>query len=178
MKAAFVALVLASVNADVYLHSIRGGNNRLDERGRERANANRLFDSQNNNRGGYNVGHQTYYTGEKIPISWTNQHSSGKYQLKETEIVLQYSCGELMRDGTTTNRIPDNPVNCQDFNCDTDVEYGRHESFESYQYCKASSRNKGPFIHIYTSIVRMYISHTMRLCVQRSIHCKSEPKQS
>ena len=32
------------------------GNNRLDERGRERNNANRLFDSQNN-RGGYNVGH-------------------------------------------------------------------------------------------------------------------------
>eukprot|EP00486_Rosalina_sp_Unknown_P007194 CAMPEP_0201573264 /NCGR_PEP_ID=MMETSP0190_2-20130828/17002_1 /ASSEMBLY_ACC=CAM_ASM_000263 /TAXON_ID=37353 /ORGANISM="Rosalina sp." /LENGTH=791 /DNA_ID=CAMNT_0048000001 /DNA_START=340 /DNA_END=2715 /DNA_ORIENTATION=- len=50
-----------------------------------------------------------------------------------------------MRDGTTTNRIPDQPTQCQDYNCDTDVEYGRHESWESYQYCKATSRNKGLF---------------------------------
>lgn len=147
MKAAVAALLFlgASVNADVYLQGCRGSNNRLDERGRERNNANRMFDSQNNNRGGYNVGHLTYYTGEKVPISWTNQHGSGKYQLKETELVLQYACDGLMRDGTTTNRIPDNPTQCQDYNCDTDVEYGRHESWASYQYCKATERNKGLF---------------------------------
>ena len=135
----------AAVRADVYLQAARGSNNRLDERGRERANANRLFDSQNNNRGGYNVGHLTYYTGEMIPISWTNQHGAGQYQLKETELVLQYSCDPLMRDGTTTNRIPDQPTNCQDYDCDTDVEYGRHESWASYQYCKATERNKGKY---------------------------------
>jgi len=147
MKSAVAALLLlgASVNADLYLQAVRGSNNRLDERGRERNNANRLFDSQNNNRGGYNVGHLTYYTGEKVPISWTNQHGSGTYQLKESEIVLQYTCDPLMRDGTTTNRIPDNPTECQDYDCDTDVEYGRHESWESYGYCKATSRNKGLF---------------------------------
>jgi len=146
MKSAVAALLfLSTVNADLYLQAVRGSNNRLDERGRERANANRLFDSQNNNRGGYNVGHLTYYTGEKVPISWTNQHGAGTYQLKESEIVLQYTCDPLMRDGTTTNRIPDNPTDCQDYNCDTDVEYGRHESWESYQYCKATSRNKGLF---------------------------------
>eukprot|EP01083_Nonionella_stella_P281751 958846_1 len=145
MKIIALLLLGYTVNADLYIQAGRGSNNRLDERGRERANANRLFDSQNNNRGGYNVGHMVYYTGEKIPISWTNQHSAGKYQLKETEIILQYSCGELMRDGTTTNRIPDQPEDCQDYDCDTDVEYGRHESWASYQYCKASSRNKGLF---------------------------------
>eukprot|EP01084_Bolivina_argentea_P043993 80998_1 len=145
MKIIALLLLGYTVNADLYIQAGRGSNNRLDERGRERANANRLFDSQNNNRGGYNVGHMVYYTGEKIPISWTNQHSAGKYQLKETEIILQYSCGELMRDGTTTNRIPDQPEDCQDYDCDTDVEYGRHESWGSYQYCKASSRNKGLF---------------------------------
>ena len=48
-----------------------------------------------------------------------------------------------MIDGTTTNRIPYDPTYCKDYNCDTDVEYGRHESWESYQYCKATSRNKG-----------------------------------
>ena len=30
--------------------------NRLNEEGRERQNANRMFDSQNNDRGGHNVG--------------------------------------------------------------------------------------------------------------------------
>ena len=30
----------------------------------------RLFDSQNNNRGGYNVGSLYYYAGSKLPIEW------------------------------------------------------------------------------------------------------------
>ena len=30
----------------------------------------RLFDSQNNNRGGYNVGSLYYYVGSKLPIEW------------------------------------------------------------------------------------------------------------
>jgi len=42
------------VNADCYLHYLRGSNNRLNEASANRNNANRLFDSQNNNRGGYN----------------------------------------------------------------------------------------------------------------------------
>lgn len=125
------------------MQAARGSNNRLDERGRDRANANRLFNSQNNNRGGYNVGHLTYYQGEHVPISWSNQHSAGKYQLKENELVIQFACGEKMRDGTTTNTIPDRPTQCANWDCDTDVEYGRHESWTWYQYCKATSRNKG-----------------------------------
>ena len=30
----------------------------------------RLFDSQNNNRGGYNEGSLYYYVGSKLPIEW------------------------------------------------------------------------------------------------------------
>ena len=45
-----------NVRADMYLHYPRGSNNRLNEASANRDNANRLFDSQNNNRGGYNVG--------------------------------------------------------------------------------------------------------------------------
>ena len=30
----------------------------------------RLFDSQNNNRGGYNVGSLYYYAGSTLPIEW------------------------------------------------------------------------------------------------------------
>lgn len=50
----FFAL-LAYVNGDCYLHYPRGSNNRLNEQSANRNNANRMFDSQNNNRGGYNV---------------------------------------------------------------------------------------------------------------------------
>ena len=45
-----------SAHADTYLHNPRGSNNRLNERSANRNNGNRLFDSQNNNRGGYNKG--------------------------------------------------------------------------------------------------------------------------
>ena len=41
---------------DIFLHMPRGGNDRLNENGTGRANGNRLWDSQNNNQGGYNVG--------------------------------------------------------------------------------------------------------------------------
>ena len=48
------ALGLAS--ADVYMHSMRGPNNRLNEQNVNRNNNNRLWDSQNNNKGGYSIG--------------------------------------------------------------------------------------------------------------------------
>jgi len=46
--------IIAALNADCYLHYFRGSNNRLNEASANRNNGNRLFDSQNNNRGGYN----------------------------------------------------------------------------------------------------------------------------
>ena len=58
------------VTADIYLHNPRGSNNRLDEQGRDRDNANRMFDSQNNNRGGYNLGNLYYYTQSILQIEW------------------------------------------------------------------------------------------------------------
>ncbi|CAF0817766.1 unnamed protein product, partial [Brachionus calyciflorus] len=38
--------------ADIYLHNPRGSNNRLNEPSATRKNNNRIFDSQNNDRGG------------------------------------------------------------------------------------------------------------------------------
>merc|ERR1712142_193627 len=55
-------------------------------------------------------------------------------------------CDRFIRDGTTTKTIPDNPIECYNWDCDTDVRYGRHESFTSYQLCKKTERNKGLFI--------------------------------
>merc|ERR1719150_734988 len=53
-KSVVASAILALVNGDCYLHYFRGSNNRLNEQSANRNNANRLFDSQNNNRGGYN----------------------------------------------------------------------------------------------------------------------------
>jgi hypothetical protein len=95
-------LCLQTVTGDIYMHNLRGSNNRLDEEGRERNNANRLFDSQNNNRGGYNVGSTMYYlTGSEVLIEWTNQHSCANPHAS-CDIVLQYMCTETLRDGSVT----------------------------------------------------------------------------
>jgi hypothetical protein len=50
-----LVVLLSVVNADVYLHFPPGSNNRVNENTANRQNANNAFDSQNNNKGGYNV---------------------------------------------------------------------------------------------------------------------------
>ena len=79
----------------------RGSNNRLDEANRERNNGNRLFDSQNNNRGGYNVGSVYYYEGSTVSMEWTNQHTCGD-QNSHCEQIIQYMCDDRLRDGSST----------------------------------------------------------------------------
>ena len=39
-------LTVSLINGDVYLHNLRGSNNRLNEAGTARSNNNRMFDSQ------------------------------------------------------------------------------------------------------------------------------------
>eukprot|EP01083_Nonionella_stella_P096696 271894_1 len=53
-RTVLLSLSLDVLYGDIYLHYFRGSNNRLNEASANRNNANRLFDSQNNNRGGYN----------------------------------------------------------------------------------------------------------------------------
>ncbi len=98
-----VICLLASgqIHADVYLHNPRGSNNRLNEATRDRNNANRLFDSQNNERGGYNAGSLYYYAGSQLKLEWTNQHSCNS-KLSNCEFVLQYMCADSIRDGSDT----------------------------------------------------------------------------
>ncbi|BFZ08632.1 hypothetical protein BsWGS_11671 [Bradybaena similaris] len=104
---AYLVLLVSTcsvVTADIYLHIPRGSNNRLNENTATRKNANRLFDSQNNNRGGYNVGDKTdaasgnneanqynmkyFQSGQWktmsddqgksfLTVEWTNQHGCG-----------------------------------------------------------------------------------------------------
>ena len=52
------------------------------------------------NRGGYNVGSLYYYAGSVLTLEWTNQHSCGD-QNSHCEQIVQYMCGDLVRDGVT-----------------------------------------------------------------------------
>ncbi|CAF0836325.1 unnamed protein product [Adineta steineri] len=110
-------LIISVVNADVYLHFPPGSNNRVNEQTANRQNAQNAFDSQNNNKGGYNVPDATstaygtnaslqYYlkffqsgqTGKTtLRFVWTNQHGCGGNEetnpTKQTcDIFLQYMC--------------------------------------------------------------------------------------
>jgi hypothetical protein len=104
------------VYSDIYMHNPRGSNDRNCERNVNRNNGNRLFDSQNNAKGGYAcpraVGAETvqnedgeaktgqytqdkkmyFYEGSYLPIEWTNQHGCGRNSKANCEIVLQYMC--------------------------------------------------------------------------------------
>ncbi|KAK3753506.1 hypothetical protein QZH41_018003, partial [Actinostola sp. cb2023] len=75
-------------------------------------------------------------------------------------------CGKNVRDGVTTQTIPENPVLCKKFDCNADlrkyynvydempnlsifiynVRFGMHEDSDYYQNCKYRSRNKGLFL--------------------------------
>ncbi|GAB5372993.1 hypothetical protein AAMO2058_001711700 [Amorphochlora amoebiformis] len=98
--------------ADLYLHSPPGSNNRNRERKDIRKNANRVFDSQNNGKGGYpwrgdprgkGVGDPlTYYVGSKLQIEWTNQNGCGGNPNVHCELIIQYACDDTLpglRDG-------------------------------------------------------------------------------
>ncbi|XP_070559546.1 protein DD3-3-like [Ptychodera flava] len=141
--AVFVAL-LVTVHADIYLHNPRGSNNRLDENSRNRQNANRMFDSQNNNRGGYNVGGLYYYEGSVLQIEWTNQHSCADPN-SHCELILQYMCHDDLRDGAVRGTIPQNAEDCANNDCNRDIEYGMQESYDSYTNCRLRERNQGLF---------------------------------
>lgn len=135
----------------------RGSNNRLNGKGRNRGNANRLFDSQNNARGGYNVGGLAYYAGSELTVEWTNQHSCGGPN-NNCELVLQYMCSHNLRNGIqeTTINFPFNK--CENDDCDKDLEYGMHEPYGYYENCYIRERNKG----LYTAEQDMNNRNTAR----------------
>eukprot|EP00343_Euplotes_focardii_P007404 CAMPEP_0205821278 /NCGR_PEP_ID=MMETSP0206-20130828/6313_1 /ASSEMBLY_ACC=CAM_ASM_000279 /TAXON_ID=36767 /ORGANISM="Euplotes focardii, Strain TN1" /LENGTH=641 /DNA_ID=CAMNT_0053116635 /DNA_START=27 /DNA_END=1952 /DNA_ORIENTATION=+ len=58
-RGVLLLLGIVGILGDTYMHNPRGCNNRLNEKSANRNNGNRLFDSQNNNRGGHNVGDRT-----------------------------------------------------------------------------------------------------------------------
>ncbi|CAM9102097.1 unnamed protein product, partial [Ectocarpus fasciculatus] len=187
MKAVALTLLgfAGRATADVYMHNPRGSNDRNCERNVNRNNGNRLFDSQNNNNGGYacprGVGDEEfqnemgehrmyYYSGSVLPIEWTNQHGCGYNSKVECEIVLQYACEDTLdpkvanfwpyhfrsgsniaapRDGVprdsndaATDTIPDTAAAATPDGVEN-RRYGMHESYDYYQLCQRTERNKG-----------------------------------
>lgn len=164
-----VSALLTSVSGDVYMHNPRGSNNRCDRRTNDRANANRLFDSQNNAAGGYAVAcdrpdgatgqdmincyKMNYYQGSELQLRWTSQHNCGINN--DCQFIIQYSCegedmlGSNIRDGhpqnsegnTCTETIPET----LDSNMVNPNKYGKYEDYGNYQQCKNRLRNKRLF---------------------------------
>jgi len=151
--AVFLAL-LAFACADLYLHNPRGSNDRLDEANTNRNNANRLFDSQNNAKGGYCVGPaMNFYEKSLLMVEWTVQHGCGGNPKMVCNIVIQYMCGSAndggmtnIRDGSTTNTITDDPNAPLQEETNGEFTFGMHESYQYYQDCKTRDRNMGLFI--------------------------------
>jgi len=149
-----LALLAAMAAADCYMQNPRGSNDRLNEANTNRNNDNRLFDSQNNAKGGYCLGpSMSYYEGSQLTVEWTNQHGCNNPKL-ECNIVIQYMCSQQdeadasvqIRDGTTTDTVPAtlDGVTARDDN--NNLKYGLHEPFAFYQACQRRSRNMGLFI--------------------------------
>jgi len=108
-------------------------------------NANRLFDSQNNQKGGYCWGPtMTYYEQSYIQIEWTNQHGCGQAQMNvDCDIIIQYMCDPNIRDGETTDTITQ--ANMAQTDANGDLVYGQHEPYPNYRACNSRSRNQGLF---------------------------------
>ena len=133
IAAVLVALCAVPAFADVYMHNPRGSNDRNCERNVNRRNGNRLFDSQNNAKGGYACPRAVggpiimtpmmyYYVGSKLPIEWTAQHGCGSNPKEICQAVIQYACEDTLdptgkfrsgsfvgapRDGTPTDAADD-----------------------------------------------------------------------
>ena len=137
------ALLMVGSFADIYLHNMRGSNNRLRETPNNRNNANRLFNSQNNNRGGYNQGDMLHYAGSIIPLEWTAQHACGPNNNTNCQLILQWMCEDTtdlhMRDGEETTTIPNPEPTVENY------RYGRHETNQYYRNCQQRERNRGLF---------------------------------
>eukprot|EP00817_Percolomonadidae_sp_ATCC50343_P005565 CAMPEP_0117418388 /NCGR_PEP_ID=MMETSP0758-20121206/184_1 /TAXON_ID=63605 /ORGANISM="Percolomonas cosmopolitus, Strain AE-1 (ATCC 50343)" /LENGTH=620 /DNA_ID=CAMNT_0005198871 /DNA_START=115 /DNA_END=1977 /DNA_ORIENTATION=+ len=151
------------------MHNPRGSNDRNCETNVNRNNGNRLFDSQNNAKGGYacpravSGNAQTadyiqtptmfYYIGSLLTVEWTQQHSCGIHNAL-CEIVLQYMCesdvekanGGLRdgepetKDDSATDRIP------LDEDQSKLPRYGMHETYQYYKDCQTRLRNTRLFV--------------------------------
>lgn len=158
-----MAAFMQQAYADVYMHNPRGSNDRNCEINVNRNNGNRLFDSQNNGKGGYACPRAVggpevvtptmyYYVGSQLQVEWTNQHSCGGVNAY-CDVVLQYMCEDTapgIRDGTpedeqdsATDTIP---FDENDPSASDGERYGQHETWDYYKRCRTRRRNNNLFV--------------------------------
>jgi len=96
-------LMCACAWADIVMHNPRGSNNRLNENTANRANNNRLFNSQNNNKGSYNVGDEdddaTNDEDDQYAMRYFQSDASGGKTILEVEWTNQHGCGDINGEG-------------------------------------------------------------------------------
>jgi hypothetical protein len=165
--------ILRSVRADVYINNPRGSNNKLSEQSNNAQNQNRLFDSQNNAAGGYQIGDNcnpvcqdanrnynaseagamkgtmSYYQGSELYIEWFLQHGCGAgHPNVRCTLVLQYMCDSDnagLRDGTKRGNAntAGGRKEPPEAGGSNDPALGQHEPLDYYLSCRARQRNKG-----------------------------------
>eukprot|EP01097_Dermamoeba_algensis_P004886 TRINITY_DN3133_c0_g1_i2.p1 TRINITY_DN3133_c0_g1~~TRINITY_DN3133_c0_g1_i2.p1 ORF type:complete len:638 (-),score=187.56 TRINITY_DN3133_c0_g1_i2:39-1952(-) len=146
-----IVMMMTCVMGDIFLHNPRGSNDRNCEKNENRANANLLFNSQNNAKGGYACPYPAneklyFHSGSVLPIEWTAQHGCGNGRT-HCDLVIQYMCADNIRDGTPkgpnngdgTKTIPEEVKSVQE------TAYAMHEDYEYYKQCKDRQRNLGLF---------------------------------
>jgi hypothetical protein len=130
MRSLIVTTAVGVALGDVYMHNPRGSNDRNCERNVNRNNGNRLFDSQNNAKGGYacpravggaDDGQQLtdrmfFYEGSWLPIEWTAQHGCGPNAKVNCEIVLQVACEDTLDAQTNFRAEAGQATKCDDAN--------------------------------------------------------------
>ena len=165
--------IMHVADADLYMHHPRGSNNKLNEVSNNARNQNRLFDSQNNAAGGYQVGDDCnpvcsnsngqydsslpgagkgvmyFYEESYLHIEWTNQHGCGNAQKNvKCELVLQYTCDEdwyEMTNPDLRDGTTTNTVPATEAGA-ANPQFGLHEPLAMYQNCLERERNKGLYI--------------------------------
>jgi len=86
----------------------------------------------------------TYYEKSYLQIEWTNQHGCGSgHNNVDCDLIMQYMCDPLLRDGTSTDTITQATKDQK--NANGDYVYGQHEPYIFYRKCAARSRNQGLF---------------------------------
>ena len=160
-----LAALAAAACADVFLHNPRGSNNRLDEGGGVRANDRRLFDSQNDPKGGYGFGGSAadkaeplkYVAGSELSVELSTSHGCGVRDAA-CVIVVQYMCNPgattppgLPTDTTNANTgvstaegpVRDGTVSDTPDPNNADANSGLHEPASFANDCLDRERNKG-----------------------------------
>jgi hypothetical protein len=157
--ACILGLLISSAFADLYMHNPRGNNDRCDEQSNDRNNDQRLFDSQNNEAGGYciNTEPMYYYMGSLLSIEWTSQHSCGNDGKVNCNYVIQFACEDTLTttantDGPVRDGTPAaNPENGNQNQCTgtitstnpSNTDTGRNEPLTYFTNCNTRARNGG-----------------------------------